>query len=303
MTILPHLDVFCKAAELASFTKAARSLGMTQAGVSQHVRALEKELSVSLFHRRAGRVELSEAGKTLYGYAQRILALHVEARTAMGRTPLGLRGQVSVAASTIPAERFLPNVLDEFHSAFPDVRVVVTVGDSLAVTTQIERGDAEIVIVGCPIETPWAESMPLARDRLAVIVAATHRWAKSDHLSLDELAGHPLVIREPGSGTRRCLERALADLGHSLSGLSIHLELGSNQAIRETVAQGNVAGILSVAAVSGDLASGRLREVAVEGLSLDRSLFAVIDRRRVLPAPALALWGFLQSHAPLIGLP
>ena len=97
-TTLPHLEVFCKAAELASFTKAAKALGMTQAAVSQHVRALEGELGVSLFHRRAGRVELSEAGKTLYGYAQRILALHSEARTALGKATPRLKGQVSVAA-------------------------------------------------------------------------------------------------------------------------------------------------------------------------------------------------------------
>lgn len=142
--------------------------------------------------------------------------------------------------------------------------------------------------------------MSLVRDRLAVVVAASHPWFSGEQHSLAELAVHPLAIREPGSGTRRCLERAIADLGHSLDGLCIHLELGSNLAIQKVVAQGNVAGILSVAAVSSDLASGRLREVTIQGLSLDRSLFAVIDRRRALSPPASVFWAFLKSHPAVV---
>ena len=77
---LPHLETFSKAAELSSFTGAAKALGLTQAAVSQRVQALEKSLGKRLFQRRGGRVLLTEAGKTLYDYAQRILDLHREAR-------------------------------------------------------------------------------------------------------------------------------------------------------------------------------------------------------------------------------
>src|SRR5438132_5223639 len=67
---LPNLDTFSRAAELSSFTAAARALGLTQAAVSQRVQALEKVLGTSLFIRQGGGVLLTEAGQKLYEYAQ-----------------------------------------------------------------------------------------------------------------------------------------------------------------------------------------------------------------------------------------
>src|SRR3954468_9004324 len=77
---LPYLETFSKAAELSSFTAAAKALRLSQAAVSQRVQALEKTLGKPLFKRQGGRVLLTEAGKKLYDYAQRILDLHREAR-------------------------------------------------------------------------------------------------------------------------------------------------------------------------------------------------------------------------------
>src|SRR5262245_45847909 len=80
---LPHLETFVTAAELSSFTAAAKSLALTQAAVSQRIQALEKALGVSLFQRQGGRVLLTDAGRRLHDYAQRILVLHHEARQAV----------------------------------------------------------------------------------------------------------------------------------------------------------------------------------------------------------------------------
>ena len=80
---LPRLGTFVKAAELGSFTATAAELGMTQAAVSQRIALLEKELSVSLFNRRSGRMALTEAGQQLYEYARKILDLHGQAREAL----------------------------------------------------------------------------------------------------------------------------------------------------------------------------------------------------------------------------
>jgi DNA-binding transcriptional LysR family regulator len=81
---LPHQSTFSKAAELSSFTAAAKALGLTQAAVSQRIQLLERALNVSLFDRRDGRVVVSEAGRTLYAYAQRIDDLLRDARQVVG---------------------------------------------------------------------------------------------------------------------------------------------------------------------------------------------------------------------------
>src|SRR5438105_2110049 len=97
---LPHLETFSKAAELSSFTGAAKALRLTQASVSQRVQALEKTLGTPLFKRQGGRVLLTEAGQKLYGYAQRILDLHREARREVTGHDAPVGGELSLAASS-----------------------------------------------------------------------------------------------------------------------------------------------------------------------------------------------------------
>src|SRR5437763_3416715 len=94
---LPHLDTFAKAAELSSFTAAARALGLTQAAVSQRVQALEQALGVPLFRRQGGRVLLTDAGQRLYPFARHILDLHREAREALTGQKAPLTGELALA--------------------------------------------------------------------------------------------------------------------------------------------------------------------------------------------------------------
>src|SRR5207249_1353587 len=99
---LPHLGTFVTSAELGSFTATGAELGMTQAAVSQRIAALEKELSVSLFDRRSGKISLTEAGRRLYEYARRILDLHEQAREALGGLHSPVSGDLPLATSSIP---------------------------------------------------------------------------------------------------------------------------------------------------------------------------------------------------------
>src|SRR5438094_5517116 len=98
---LPYLATFSKAAELSSFTGAAKALRLTQASVSQRVQALEETLGKSLFKRQGGRVLLTEVGQKLYDYAQRILDLHREARREIAGHDAPVGGELLLAASSI----------------------------------------------------------------------------------------------------------------------------------------------------------------------------------------------------------
>src|SRR5437588_5878275 len=105
---LPHLETFTHAAELNSFTAAGQVLGLTQAAVSQRVRALEQSLGVSLFRRQGGHVLLTDEGRQLYEFAKRIQALHQQAREELtGRKPR-VGGELTLAASSVPGEHLLP---------------------------------------------------------------------------------------------------------------------------------------------------------------------------------------------------
>jgi DNA-binding transcriptional LysR family regulator len=120
---------------------------------------------------------------------------------------------------------------------------------------------------------------------LALVVAPPNALWRKQRVSLVELLAQPLVQREPGSGSRRCLERALERAGVSASELNVVLELGSNEAVKEAVLQGVGVAVLSARVVEREIKSGQLKALPVEGLALDRTLFVVRDRRHVLSAP------------------
>jgi DNA-binding transcriptional LysR family regulator len=292
---IPHLETFSKAAELLNFTAAADELCMTQAAVSQRIKALEDELGILLFDRHAGRVTLTDAGRSLYDYAQRILALHDEARRRLGEARQGLSGELRLAASTVPGEHLLPAIVGAFQRTHPDVRVVATVADSAQVLQALEREEVALALVGRAGPSEWSDSTPFARDRLLLIVPPKHRWAKRSSITLQELREEPLILRESGSGSRSCLEEGLSRVGWKTADLRISLELGSNEAIKEAVLRGAGVALLSAFAVRHDLDTGRLHGLTVEGAEMCRDLYVVTDRRRVLPPTARAFLEVLET--------
>jgi DNA-binding transcriptional LysR family regulator len=291
---LPNLETFARAAELSSFTAAARALDLTQAAVSQRVQALEEDLGVQLFRRQGGRVLLTEAGRRLYDYAQSILELHREARAAVTGRKEPVTGELHLAASSVPGEHLLPELLSAFQQRHPHVQVRATVADSQRVLEQVEHGQVHLGLVGRKGDSPHLEHRSFACDEMVLVVPATHPWARRRRIALADLSRQPLVLREQGSGSRWCLEQALARAGKSLADLRVALELGSNEAIKEAVLRGLGLAMLSTQAVEREVHAGRLHAVAVTGLALSREMFVVWDRRRVLPIPARLFLDLLE---------
>jgi DNA-binding transcriptional LysR family regulator len=293
---LPHLETFSKAAELSSFTGAAKALGLTQAAVSQRIHALEVAIHKPLFHRRGGRVLLTEAGQKLYAFAQRILDLHRDARREIAAHEAPVALELLIASSSIPGEHLLPALLSAFGQQYPNVKVRATVGDSMAVMSQVERGDVSLGLVGRKADGPHLGFRHLASDRMLLVVPAAHAWAGRKRVSLKELSREPLILRGAGSGLRHCFERSLERAGKSLDDLRVALELGSNEAIKEAVLRGLGVAVLSALAVRKELTAGQLKALKVGGLRCDREMFVVWDKRRVLPAPARLFLTFLETN-------
>ncbi len=293
---LPYLITFSTAAELSSFTAAAKALGLTQAAVSQRVQMLEKALKKSLFDRRGGRVVLAEAGRKLYAYAQKIIDLHREARKAITGHEPRLTGELEIAASSVPGEHLLPTLLSGFGRKYPHLRVRAAVSDSLAVVGQLERGEVSIGLVGRKVEKPHLEFRHLASDRMVLVAPPGHPLSRKKKVTVDQLAPHPIVLREAGSGLRHCFEKALERVGRSLAELRVTLELGSNEAIKEAVQRGGGVAVLSMYAVHKELEAGRLLALPMRDIHCDRDMYVVQDRRRVLPLPARLFLTYLETN-------
>src|SRR5262249_47243274 len=154
-----------------------------------------------------------------------------------------------------------PGPAVRFHGKHPQVHVRATVSDSGSVLWEVEKGKASLGLVGQKAERPSLEARPIGSDSLVLIVPSGHPWAIRRAISLDALAGEPLIIRESGAGSRCALEKCLDRAGASLAGLRAALELGSNTAIKDAVKCGLGVAFFSRLCVKGELGSRNLRAI------------------------------------------
>jgi DNA-binding transcriptional LysR family regulator len=153
-----------------------------------------------------------------------------------------------------------------------------------------------IGLVGRKVEKPHLEFHHLASDRMVLVAPPGHPLSRKKKVTVDQLAAHPIVLREVGSGLRHCFEKALERVGRSLAELRVKLELGSNEAIKEAVQRGVGVAVLSVYAVHKELEAGRLVAIPMKDIHCDRDMYVVQDSRRVLPLPARLFLTYLETN-------
>lgn len=291
-----HLRTFVTAADCEHFTRAADKLGLTQAAVSKHIGLLEEGLGVALFERQGRAVRRTEAGNRLYQYAQQILALIETARHDVSGRHSTVHGTLKIATSSVPAEWLLPELLAGFHAAQPDVRVSVDVSDSAGAAAAVQSGAADLGIVGeMPLNNDL-ETRAVADDELLIIAAPDHAHADSGTISLERLRKEPIIVREPGSASRHCVEQHLQAAGITPNELNVAMEMNSNEAVRCAVQRGVGVAFQSRRAVENDVAQGRLAALAIRGVPIRRKLYLVTTNRGAASPAAKAFLDFLQEN-------
>ena len=288
MPRLPDLDalqLLVAVADTGSLGKAAARTGVSQPSASARMATLERRLGLRLLERTPSGSRLTGHGRVVTDWARRVL----EQAEALMEGAEALRThadeRLTVAASLTVAEHLVPTWLIELRQLRPAIRVGLTVANSHQVVAAVRAGEVDLGFV----EGPWAprdlRTVAVGRDRLAVVVAPGHPWARLRvPLTAAQLAAEPLLLRETGSGTRDVLQAALA----AYDGPAVPLiELGATAPLRSAALVGTGPAVLSVLAVAEDIAAGRLVEVPVSGdVPLKRTLRAVWPRGRELSEAA-----------------
>ncbi len=270
---LGALELLLAVARLGSLGRAAKELGITQPAASGRIRSMERQLGVTLVERSPRGSRLTAAGALVTDWAGRI----VEAAEAFDAGARALRGRrdsrLRVAASMTIAEYLLPGWLVALQAERPGTAVSLLAGNSAAVARRLLEGEADLGFVEGLAVPEGLDGVVVARDRLIVVVAPGHPWARAGRaVTAGELAATPLILREEGSGTRQVLDAALAAHG----GLSAPLlELSSTTAVKAAAVSGAGAGVLSELAVGEEVGARRLVRVEVAGVALARDLRAV----------------------------
>lgn len=291
-----QLNIFCKVIELKSFSKAGKTVHLSQPTISSHIKDLEDHLDCRLIDRLSKAAVPTKAGELLYAYAKRILALRDEAETALAEFKGVIRGRLIIGGSTIPGTYLMPQLIGEFKKQYPNVIVSLKIGDTENIIEAILDGNLELGVVGAKAETPKIAQKKLIKDRMQLIVPADHRWAGARHVAFKQLIDEPFIVRETGSGTLKSLDQSLRDHGHRLEDLKVVAELGSTQAICQGIKTGAGVSILSTLAVAEDLESGKLAALEVNGLDLNRNFYLTWHKYRSPSPLSKAFMQFLENE-------
>lgn len=270
-----RLEAFQAVARHRSFTRAALELHLSQSAVSQQIAALELELGGPLFDRSQRRVRLTPAGAALLDRVDGILAGLAQARRAVAAARGAVEGDLRVSASRTVGTYLLPGPLAELGRRHPALRLRVTISNSERVVAALVAGEADVAFVEDEVERAGLDVEPLLEDELLVVAPAGHRLARGGEIALADLAAEPLILREPGSGTRRVAEQHLRAAGLAPEELRVAAELSEIEAIKASVEAGLGLSILSRATLAKELALGSLVTRPVAGLAIRRKVAAV----------------------------
>ncbi len=290
-----QLHIFCKVVETKSFSEAGESARLSQPTVSNHIKALEEHLGCRLIDRLAKEALPTEAGRLLYGYARKMLALRDETESALAAFLGKMTGRLVIGGSTIPGVYILPQIIGAFKRKFPHTMISLVIGDTQKIVRETLSGELELGIVGAKTDEKRIFQEELIRDEMRLIVPGDHPWARRKTITVEMLLKEPFIARERGSGTLRSIDESLSQKGIRMADLSVVACMGSTEAVIQGIKGRVGVSILSTIAVSEELAAGRLKALAVDGLDLTRHFYLTRDKDRSASPLGSAFLTFLSD--------
>jgi DNA-binding transcriptional LysR family regulator len=269
---LHHLSVFFAIAETGSLTAAAGKLHISQPALSRELRAFEDRLTVALFERHPRGMRLTQAGQVLRRYAQRLFELEHAAEAAMREIAGAMSGRLTIGASNTIGTYVLPRVLATFRRERPQVQVTLFVGN----TEQVSQGVVDmrfmLGFIEGPLHLRGLSASPFQHDELVPVAASGHPLLGKRRLTVGDVSGQALLVREPGSGTREVIAETLRRHGIVEGGA---MEFGNTEALKRAAVHGGGIAWLPRISMLSELKDGSLRELPLPDLRIVRPLMVL----------------------------
>ncbi len=290
---LRQLQVFECVARHLSHSRAAQELYLSQPAVSMQIKQAEQLVGLPLFEQSGKRIFLTEAGRELLHYARAILQLMQEMESSFDAMKGLERGRLNIAVVST-ANYFMPQLLARFIQIHPGIQVALSVANRDAVLRQLSENLADLAIMGQPPAGTEMTASPFLENPLVVIAAPNHALATASKIQPHQLVRETFLLRELGSGTRSVAERYFTT--HKLP-LPSHMEMDTNEAIKQSVQAGMGIGIISRHGIELELETGRLMVLDVDGFPIVRHWYLVQRKDKRPSMAAQEFERFLLDHA------
>ena len=257
-----RMETFLALCRTMNYTRAAEELNITQPAVTQHIQYLQRHYGVKLFQYRDKRLTLTEAGAALRSAA---LTMEHDERELREHLPLLQKGiqHLRLGATLTVGEYALPPHLGRYMKRSPDVALHLVVGSTRRLLEGLNRGELDAAVVEGYFAKRDYDSIRWSTEPYVCVCAAES--ALEGPMELEDLFTQTLILRDPESGTREILERALLERNFQLSDFRRVVEINDLTVIKQLVAQNCGITFLYRRAVERELEEGRLRQVLLRG--------------------------------------
>jgi DNA-binding transcriptional LysR family regulator len=259
---LNQLRAFYFAAREKSVTKAAEILYVTQPAVTMQIKSLEEALELKLFRKYGKKLELTEAGKVLFQYAEKIFGMVEQMEYALKGYMELSRGSLIIGTTRSFARHLMPRLLSLFQESYPGVKVILKEGSSQEIADGLTDFKYDLGIIGRLPNLNRLKAIPYTKEEFCLVTSPQHRFAGKGEVSYEELKNEPIIIREQGSGARYAILSLLRSKGIEPSVL---VEAGSVEFIKEYVMKGKGLSFLYKPEIEMEARMGLLTPLQMEG--------------------------------------
>lgn len=294
---LEHLKTFHVVASLGSFTEASKVLFLSQPAVSQQIQGLEHALKNPLFDRGKRQIRLTARGKILFNHTQRLFGIFKEIENVFNDLNHLQTGELTIAASAVMGNYFLPELIAEFSKTYPLINIRLEMGDSAYVTSLVEKGSADLAL------SRHVEGLKNCRQELfskepyvCVCAPAFPLAAHKKAVSAEEFGKNYLVMRQRGSRMRSKIEEWFASVGASEYLSSPQVEVNSLESSKHLIERGLGMAAFPLVAVKEELKQGKLLEVHVKDFFVTADYFLGVNPGQDLSPAALKFFTLLKGQ-------
>ena len=290
---LAQLEVFLTVTRERQFSRAAEKLYRTQSAVSQSIHKLEEEIGEPLFDRSSRDGLLTDAGRVLQEYAERLLNLRSDAQEALVELRELHKGKLAIAANEFTALYLLP-VLAEFRRLHPMIKITVQRALGSHIPDDVLRHNSELGVLTYDPQEPQLHSVVVYLDELIFVAPPRHPLAGEQQVSIRQLGAESFVAHIVSSPYR---EKVIEAFKRHKTPLHMDIELPTLQAIKRFVAMGNGVALVPEISVENELARGELVRIPVRELRLHRKLRLIYRKSASLSHAARAFLKVAEAIA------
>ena len=290
-----RVETFLAVCQTMNFTRAAEQLHITQPAVSQHIHALEEQYGAKLFRSQGKQLQLTESGRLFFRTAAAMHHDDLRLREALHQE--NTRRRLRFGATLTIGEYIMPGPLHRLLEREPDIQLYMLTANTQELLKLLDQGELDFAIVEGYFDKQAYDSLVYCTQRYIPVCSAEHPFSHPVR-RLEDLLEERLLVREPGSGTRNVLERALEVRNLSVRNFRRVTELSSLNLIKSLVCAGVGISFFYQPVVQQELEAGKLREIPLEDCSIYHDFTFLWRRGSLFAADYREIFSLLRQGLP-----